>query len=310
MSLDYTTGNQNMFYEITELWNIIERYDNLAHIDLSQEFVTRYYKNAGINPTKDVVLVRKKNGRLSAFGSLFFDKENSKMNARLNLMVHPFYRGQGIGSGLLYLILKKAENVGCKKVTCVIPNFRSYSIKFMEEHGFKNSHTRIKMQHENIERIDFLNSPKDIALRTLDVEKELGLWTSLQNNIFHDDLTYNEVTIDSIARIIKHRNFVQDLVVIGEIDDAQVGICIGWPFNTTTLSSNTILRIYALGVVAGFRRKGYGQALISEVLQRGLKMGYKKSELLVKDSNFPAKQLYNELGFREKYKLLDFEYEI
>ena len=166
------------------------------------------------------------------------------------------------------------------------------------------------MQHDSIENINFMTNPEEIKLRTLDVENELGIWTSLQNDIFRDDSSYTEITVDSLGRIINHQKFMQDLVVVGEVDGTQVGMCIGRPFNPTTLSSNIMLRIYALGVLSGFRRKGYGRALISEILRRGISKAYKQSELLVGESNHPALQLYNELGFREKYKLLDFEYEI
>jgi ribosomal protein S18 acetylase RimI-like enzyme len=309
MSLDYTPGNYNMFVEITNLWNTVERYDNLNHIDFSKDFVDNYYQYAGVNLIEDVVLVKKKNGRLTAFGTLFINRFDSTVNPRISIMVHPFYRNQGIGRGLLSLILKKAEIAGCKEVSCIIPEFRLYSMKFVEKYGFKKNHSRIKMQNESINKIDLKNEPKNLVLRAIDNKRELDIWTSLQNDIFRDDSSYSEITVDSIRRIVRHRDFSPELAIFGEVENDPIGYCIGWPYKPTTSSSNTILRILALGVLPDFRRMGYGRSLMREVVKRGLNMGYTVSELLVGDSNVPAQQLYRELGFREKYRLLTYRYE-
>jgi ribosomal protein S18 acetylase RimI-like enzyme len=310
MTLDYVPGNQSMFYDIADLWNLVESYDNLTHMNFSNEFVSKYFQYTGVNLTKDVVLVRRKSGRLSAFGFLFFERNDSSINARLTIMVHPNFRGQGIGKGLLSLMLRKAYNAGCREISCTIPSFRLYSMRFIEKFGFKKTHSNIKMTHSSIEKIDFIETPSDLVLRTIDIDKEIGNWTSLQNEIFRTDLSYSMVTIESIRRIVRYDNFTSDLVILGEVDNSLVGYCVGWLFNPTTSSSNTILRIHALGVLPYYQRKGYGRALICEVLWKGLNMGYTKSELLVGDSNFPAQQLYRELGFRDKYRLLHYKYRI
>jgi ribosomal protein S18 acetylase RimI-like enzyme len=310
MALEYVPGNMNMFYDIAYLWNTVERYDNLDHIEFSPEFVSNFYHYAGVNLTEDVVLVRRKNGRLSAIGTLFFNRVNSILKATLSIMVHPMHRGQGIGKALLILLLKKAEYAGCKEVSCSIPEFRLYSLKFIEKFGFKNTRIKIKMQHESLDKIKIRKLPENLTLRLMNIEAEVGLWTILQNEIFSEDTSYTEVTVDSIQRIINHPNFIPDLAILGKENGTSIGYCVGWLYNPTTSSSNTALRIYALGVMPEFRRKGYGRALISEVLRRGLSMGYNVSELLVGEENFAAQQLYRELGFRQKYKLLDYEYEI
>jgi ribosomal protein S18 acetylase RimI-like enzyme len=225
-------------------------------------------------------------------------------------MVHPLYRGQGIGRGLLSLILRKAENSGCKEVSCVIPDFRRYSIRFSEKNGSQKTHTKIKMQVENIDKSYLMNTPKNLVFRTIDVEREIRIWISLQTDIFANDSSYSEAKVDSIRMIVQHQNFSPDLAILGKVNNTCVGYCVGWLFNPTTTSSNIILRIHAIGLLHDYRRKGYGRTLISEVLRRGLDMGYTVSELLVRETNLPAKQLYNEFGFREKYSLLNYRIEI
>lgn len=302
----YYQDHSKMFVDIAELWNIVERYDNLIHIDYSHKFISNYYFNAGVNLTEDVLLVRRKNGSLSAFGTLFFIREDSSLKARFSIMVHPFYRGQGIGEGLLNLLMKKAEKFGCTEISCIIPDFRIYSIKFVEKFGFRKSCSRIKMRLDRIEQVGCEKKPSKLILRNIDVNREIGIWTSLQNEIFRDVSTYTVVTNESLRRMIQHPNFNNDLVIIGEVDNVKIGYCVGFLFNPSDYSSDAVIRILALGVLSDFRRKGYGKALLCEVLRRGMDMGYSISELLVGDSNIPAQHLYHELGFRKKYELLEY----
>lgn len=309
-SLNFLPGNSKMFPELADLWNASEKYDNLNHLDYSPMFLKNYLANTGVNIPDDSVIVRRKNGRLTAFGMLLFRRDISVLKAKAILMVHPFHRGKGIGRRVFQILLDKAKENECVEITCTIPNFRIYAMKFVEQFGFIKYHSRIKMRHNNISTLKYNDKADGLAIRTINTKSELGLWTTIQNEIFCKDPLYTEVTIDTIKRIVKNKAFIPELAIIGELDETPVGYCLGWPFNPTISSSNNILRINGLGVLSKYRRRGYGKTLMYEVLQRGMNRGYRISELLVGDTNLAAFSLYQELGFRKKYLLFDYRLEI
>lgn len=51
-----------------------------------------------------------------------------------------------------------------------------------------------------------------------------------------------------------------------------------------------------------YRRQGFGEKIVTEILRLGKEKGATKAYLQVVDSNEPAKTLYNKLGFQETYK--------
>ena len=57
--------------------------------------------------------------------------------------------------------------------------------------------------------------------------------------------------------------------------------------------------ILDLAVAPGFRRQGWGEKIIREVIEKGRQKEVKKILLEVRESNQPARALYRKLGFLE-----------
>ena len=68
----------------------------------------------------------------------------------------------------------------------------------------------------------------------------------------------------------------------------------GYLIGSLTLGEGELFRI---GILPVFRRKGLGKALISHFLKEAKKAGAKKIFLEVRESNLPARTLYEALGF-------------
>lgn len=57
------------------------------------------------------------------------------------------------------------------------------------------------------------------------------------------------------------------------------------------------LHIHTLAVDPRWRRRGYGQALLEQVLQDAGRAGARRATLEVRESNVPARRLYERAGF-------------
>ncbi len=62
------------------------------------------------------------------------------------------------------------------------------------------------------------------------------------------------------------------------------------------------LGIFDITVREDQRNKGYGRQLVTALINHGLNYGVKTAYLQVMTNNFPAKHLYEKLGFEEEYK--------
>ena len=60
--------------------------------------------------------------------------------------------------------------------------------------------------------------------------------------------------------------------------------------------------LFDIIVKKDYRGKGYGNEIVQTILNNANKQGIEKAYLSVVDNNIVAKNLYNKLGFKEKYK--------
>lgn len=112
------------------------------------------------------------------------------------------------------------------------------------------------------------------------------------------------------------RKFVRDNIRKGHpqcvalSDERVVGWCDILPVDRPTRAHSGVLGI---GVVAGFRGKGIGPALMRAALERARGAGLTRIELSVREDNRAAAKLYEKFGFvaegtQRKAILLDGEY--
>ncbi|MBN2230693.1 MAG: GNAT family N-acetyltransferase [Candidatus Thorarchaeota archaeon] len=297
-------GTDSMFNEYTALHNVVNSYDNPDHIEIGPDYFQTSYSYPGIILSRDIILGRSSNGELVASGTIFIHSTNPP-SARIMIQVHPDYRHQGFGSKILEHLIRRARARRFSEIVCRIPTFRPDAIHFAEKHGFRHSHTLIKMQLEYEFPKRTIIVPTELKIRELDLDHELDLWASLQNSIFRESENYKEITIDSLASLTKHVGFDSDLLIVGEVDNIAIGYCLGMALNSVNgQKSEKILQIQGIGVLHEYRGRGYAQALLNGVLTRGWTKGYTKSELLVLGSNTGAFQLYQKNGFTDRFGYL------
>ena len=88
------------------------------------------------------------------------------------------------------------------------------------------------------------------------------------------------------------------LVLLAFVGPTPVGIAVGF-FGLSTFQARPLLNIHDLAVVAAYRGKGVGRALLREAEQRALGRGCCKLTLEVQDANARARALYASFGFED-----------
>ncbi len=74
----------------------------------------------------------------------------------------------------------------------------------------------------------------------------------------------------------------------------------------TLLLYKRVIRIYSIAVLADFRMKGFGERLISRIIEKALQDGYEKVSLEADTSNTALIEWYRKFGFEETHTLPDY----
>jgi ribosomal protein S18 acetylase RimI-like enzyme len=292
-------SNEAMLRDYTALHNTVDAFDNPDHIELPPEYFESSFSYPTVDLSEDFVLVRNDVGDLIASGTIFTEK-NSSLTSRLTVQVHPLYRKQGIGTKVLNQLIETGLKRGSSEFVCRVPSFRSYTASFVEKHGFSHDYAWLKMQIELKNPAPVFSHPLGLTIRALNGKKELAIWAQLQNTIFKDALGYEAVNTDILDSTIKHSTFDSSLLLIGTYFSQPIGYCLG--FSVESLTKEKTIRIEEMGILPEFRRRGYGCALVSELLKRAYIKEHASSELVVLSSNGPAIRLYKKCGFKERCK--------
>ena len=290
-------GNQDIFDEYAELYNSVNSYDNTDHMDFSGEYFQSSYTSLNIDMNRDIALVRSSQGDLIGSG-VALPHNTSPNSIRILIHVHPIHRRKGIGSMIMRYFLRTHSEKNNTEFHCRIFSFRPHAIVFAMNHGFTHNHTWIKMRYNNkAENLPTHQSWK-LKIRELNIETELKLWADLQNRIFHSSPGYEYVTAESMKDLFNHICFDPKLVLVAELGDKPVGICMGWSLKSSDVGiQKKILQIQGMGILPGYRREGYASTLLLELMNRAYLKGHTLSELLVLNSNKAGIRMYEKIGF-------------
>ncbi|MFW9805100.1 MAG: GNAT family N-acetyltransferase [Candidatus Thorarchaeota archaeon] len=300
-SFSFEPGSEEMFADYATLYNEVNSFDSPDHIELKKEFFQSSFSYPTIDISRDIVLVRNTEGNLVASGTIFTQNQSSPIS-KIGIQVHPDFRGQGIGSRVMQQLVQIGRNRGSSQIICRFPSFRDYVIPFLESHNFKHDYTWIKMSIKHKDPISIPPLPWGLTIRALNVKQELLLWANLQNTIFQDRVDYESVDMESLRSLTKLVNFDHNLLTIAKLHDIPIGYCFALPVES--VYAERTVQIQGIGILPHYRGRGYGRTLLIETLNRAYLKGYTTTELVVISNNEAAFRLYEECGFREKYRYL------
>lgn len=220
--------------------------------------------------------------------------------ANFEIIVHPDYRRQGLGSLLYNRILEHGKECGVKDVTAFAKERMPQSIDFLEKRGFKPDKYSWKMDL-NLSAIDYRVIPADTCnIRVIGIE-DIKKYIDIMNAGFkkEGDELFTEKSFE-----ITFKNPAAYVFFI-EQDGKE----------TATAAINLekdINRgyIYNVTVYSEFRGKGFGEAAINHCINIIKEANLSKASLNVYGDNKNALNLYKKLGFVERETDITFKGEI
>jgi ribosomal protein S18 acetylase RimI-like enzyme len=297
-------GHDNMFDDYAALYNAIDSLDNPDHVEISGDYFRSSFSHPNVEVGRDIVLIQSFEGTLVAAGTIF-SQQTSPASSRITVQVHPDFRNRGIGSMVLEHLFETGKKRGSTVFKCRIPSFRTDALSFVESHGFKYDFSWIKMRLDYDQPLTPEVQSQELSFRLLSPKRELKRWSELHNGIYEGSYDSSLVSVESLKAQVKHVNFDPRLLVVCELNNKPIGIGSGWSASSDTGNNTSrILQIQGIGVLPEYRQKGYGQALLVEILNRALKIGYNAAELVVHNANQAAIGMYAKYEFCERYKHL------
>ncbi|MHA1772157.1 MAG: GNAT family N-acetyltransferase [Candidatus Thorarchaeota archaeon] len=292
-------GYQDMYDDMARLYNAVSGWDNPDHADLDGEFFRNSYQHLKLDLKENVVTARTADGSLIGIATWRPEKSNPE-EAYITGMVHPEYRTRGIGTRLLDELEYLSNRNTIRMMTCNIPSYQEYSISFIEHRGFERISEWLKLSHPDLSRIQ---QPVDIDGFTL---REMGAadaktWAEMQNQIFHGNYQYQDVSEADFVTIRNRSDYDPDLFLLGLVDGRPAAYCLGLIFTPSKENQERRVLIQGIGVLPKYRGHGFGRNILEMVLWRAHQKGIRLSELVVNSDAIPARKLYESIGYEEHY---------
>jgi len=176
-----------------------------------------------------------------------------------------------------------------------------YNFRVLENLGFERGTGAIEMSLESggIESA-LENKPsgsRGLVFKTFEKGKDEGLRCWIQNDIFENDRRV-PLSISDIIHDVSQRCFLEGGAAFLYLE----GECIGYG---QIIIQGEIPYIVNIGIIKGYRGKGYGRVLVMHFLEVVRSRGFEQVRLNVKSENLAAMNLYRSLGFKvesETYK--------
>ncbi|NHI89169.1 MAG: GNAT family N-acetyltransferase [Candidatus Thorarchaeota archaeon] len=297
-------GHDNMFDDYAALYNAIDSLDNPDHVEITGDYFRSSFSHPSVEVGRDIALIQNHEGTLVAAGTIF-TQQTSPAASRITVQVHPDFRNRGVGSMVLEHLFETGRKRGSTVFKCRIPSFRTDAISFAEFHGFEYDFSWIKMRLDYDQPLTQGIQSQELNFRLLNPKRELKRWGELHNGIYEGSYDSSLATVESMKAQVRHVNFDPRLLVVCELNGKPIGIGSGWSASSDP-GSNTkrTLQIQGIGILPKYKRRGYGQTLLVEILNRAFEIGYRAAELIVHNANQAAIGMYAKYKFCERYRHL------
>ncbi|MFO7965799.1 MAG: GNAT family N-acetyltransferase [Desulfobacterales bacterium] len=211
----------------------------------------------------------------------------------LNIIVHPEYRRNGVGSELLTKALLRGREIGLYVTHANISESNVAGKSFLEAHGFKRirqySELHLNIRDRKIEAPD----PHPFRLKSLKKGQEY-LLTMMQNEFFKGSWGFNPNSVEKVRYEILTCGGTHNDILVTFDGNRPVGYC----WTKTDVQRAKKGRIHMIGVNPAYRGGGLGKATLQAGLCRLKHQGVHAVELTTDSSNTPAVRLYRSMGFK------------
>ena len=205
--------------------------------------------------------------------------------AALNVIVHPDYRKQGLGSTLYSEIYEYAKINDVKIVEAYVKKRLIHGVKFAEKRGFK---------------IAMYSWEMELALDKIDITLDREVDLIFKKAKDEDGLDYNNIIYDAFGDDLGEDALMESLrdpsieIYILEKEGQAIGSA-----SVQVRKDLSLAYIYDIATLSDYRGQGLGSHLIESCLRALKGEDVDKASLQVTGENKGALRLYKKIGFEE-----------
>lgn len=286
---------------VTELVIAVDL-DEFGAPDFELDDLVSDWGSPGLDLSRDAWLVEAPDGRLAAYGVLYFDDD-------VDVFVHPDFRGRGIGRGLLGLTerraLERAEPGKRVLVGQALSTRNAAGREILTRAGYAPVRTYWRMLLPLDAPPPEPVWPEGVVVRTFDPERDTKAVHELIQRAFADNERHvEEPYAEWVAGNIDREAFDPTLWFLAVAGAEIVGSIVcpayeseGW--------------VRQLAVARAWRGRGVGMALLLKALSEFRRRGRPHAALVVDSWNRTgAKELYERAGMRVEREHTRFEREL
>ncbi|MBM4430441.1 MAG: GNAT family N-acetyltransferase [Chloroflexi bacterium] len=217
------------------------------------------------------------------------------------LSIHPTWRDGTLGQRLVERCLNHARTQ--KEPVLDIPAgpVEVSKRRLLESLGFRHVRSWWRMRMDLGRALAQEQWPVGFTLRAFERGRDEHLLSDLVREIFADHWGEGEHSLEDIEHDVSLRHFDASLLLLLQSEGRTVGYI--WSWVDPDLAEQTgdrVAFIGDLGIVASYRNRGLGRALLLHALRDLRARGLTAAELDVDGPNANAKHLYESVGFYEK----------
>lgn len=164
--------------------------------------------------------------------------------------------------------------------------------------GFKKARGVIELEKQCTESYN-VQVPKDVTFSVVEKNKDEKLRCALQNEIFKNNNRI-PINIEDIYFDEAQDYYIDKASILIKLCSTPIGY-------GQIIVENNMAIIVNFGIIAKYRKQGYGQMLLGYLLNIAMDNNFNKVMLKVDASNRAALNLYISLGFNIKRELYTFE---
>jgi mycothiol synthase len=259
------------------------------------EHIVLHLRHGGDKADRHLVI--EENGRIIGYAHI--DMTDAVAGSSAELVVHPAYRGRGLGRSLLEKI-------------CSITSPRLWSHgdlasakKLAQDNGLKRVRTVIQMRRPFTQHLPDLRG--GFGLRSFLPGLDDEAWLALNNRCFNNHPEQGGWTMENLSQRMEEEWFDPSGFLLATKEERLVAFCWTKIHGAHTHSHDggdehghdPIGEIYAMGVDPDFSSQGFGKAITIAGLAHLRRKGLMSAMLYVDADNVSALGLYKDLGFSE-----------
>jgi ribosomal protein S18 acetylase RimI-like enzyme len=209
------------------------------------------------------------------------------------------WRRRGIGNAMFKFIFTRLEGIARNEakpvhfihraLTCI-----SGETSIGANFGMQEQNTLEILCLKNMVDLKVLSQPSEFQFRTPTLE-DANVWADIYNDAFGGNKS-----LENVVHEFQRTSFSPNLYILSTNE-------MGYPIGLlSSIRRGTHARIPTLAVRREWQKRGIGDAMLSEILQRLQHTGVDEVRLTVDSNNYAAKSLYIKFGFQLDYKRIHY----